>query len=154
MKKLFCFNNFWSKSNIFFPKKNNNLKNDSYKIKYKQINYYTKNFQLPFFYPILEYSKYYPNFSRYKGKLFKESEETISKYDFQIEVDKKATIIVKLLSSNYINNNDIIENCCLIKNTHHVSGTLSFIKKQNKKKKILNLFLRKQKIKRTAIKII
>ena len=53
MKKLFSFNNLWSKKDIFFPKKYNNKNSNelliSNQIKYKQLNYYTKNFQLPFF---------------------------------------------------------------------------------------------------------
>ena len=97
MKKLFSFNNLWSKRDIFFPKKYNNKNSNELlipnQIKYKQLNYYTKNFQLPFCYPILEYKKYYPNFKKYKGNLYKENQKKILEYDFELEINEKANII-------------------------------------------------------------
>ena len=139
MKKLFSFNNFWSKRNVFYPKRYNNNNNKSHDIKYKQINYYTKNFQLPFFSPILEYKKYYPNFSKYEGDLFKENHNKILEYDFKIENNEKVKKIYEILfSRNNQNHTHIYEKCCLVKNTHHVNGILSLIHK-NKKNQYFNL---------------
>ena len=133
MKKLFCFNNFWSKRYIFFPKRyNNNLNILNKQIKYKQINYYTKNFQFPFFYPILEYKKYYPHFKYYKGDFFKKNKDNILEYDFELDTNEKAKNIFQILISK---NTKISEKCCLVKNTHHVFGKLNILKKINKKNK-------------------
>ena len=142
MKQLFIFNNCWSKKNVFYPKRynNNDNVNQSYNIKYKQINYYTKNFQLPFLSPILEYKKYYPHFSKYKGQLFKEKNNKILEYDFKIEINEKVKKIYEILfSTNNQNNINIFEKCCLVKNTHHVNGTLSLIHKNIKNNKYFNL---------------
>jgi len=139
MKKLFIFNNLWSKRNVFYPKRCNNNINKSYDIKYKQINYYTKNFQLPFLNPILEYKKYYPKFSKYKGQLFKENYNNILEYDFKIETNEKIKNIYEILFlRNNQNHTHIYEKCCLVKNTHHVNGILSLIYK-NKKNQYFNL---------------
>ena len=139
MKKLFIFNNFWSKRNAFYPKRYINNNNKSYDIKYKQINYYTKNFQLPFLSPILEYKKYCPNFSKYKGQLFKEKYNNILEYDFTLENNEKVKNIYEILFlRNKQNLTHIYEKCCLVKNTHHVNGILSMIHK-NKKNKYFNL---------------
>ena len=47
MKELFIYNRLWSRKNLFF-------KNESkYKLKYKQLSYYTQNYQQPLLYPIL-----------------------------------------------------------------------------------------------------
>ena len=49
MKNLFCFNNYWSNRNAFFPK--NHLLEKTFiksKVKYKLLNYYNKNFQFPY----------------------------------------------------------------------------------------------------------
>jgi len=71
MKKLFSFNIFWSKKSIFFKNKINLDKKEEFKVvKYKQINYYTKNFQFPYIYPILNLREYYPSFSKYEGGVF------------------------------------------------------------------------------------
>ena len=136
MKDLFSFNGLWSKRNIFFPKRYNNINNRNLKIKYKQINYYTKNFQFPFFYPILEFKKYYPNFSRYKDgdKLFKENERNILEYNFELNTNEKVKKIIDELVS-YNKKSDIItskdEKCCLIKNLHHIFGELYLIRNKN-----------------------
>ena len=124
MKKLFVFNNFWSKKNVFY-----NIQKTK-DIKYKQINYYTKNFQLPFFYPILEIKKYFPKFSKLRDGIFEGNDKNILNYDFELKISDKATEVVNILT-NTNNSNDINEKCCLVKNTHHVKGTL-FLKKNNK----------------------
>ena len=141
MKQLFCFNNFWSKRYIFFPKRyNNNLNNKEIEIKYKQINYYTKNFQFPFFYPILEYKKYYPNFKHFKGDLFKKNKDKFLEYNFNLDINDKAKKIIDLLISenNKNNNKSIFEKCCLVKKMHHINGKLVLINSQ-KHKNIFNL---------------
>ena len=130
MKHLFSFNNYWSKKTAFYPKRYKDEKRQV--IKYKQINYYTKNFQFPYLYPILEFSNYNPDFKSFTGELFKDNErDIILEYDFKLEVDKKPDIILKVLMSNKNNKKSISEKCCLIKNTHHVYGNLFFIKKGN-----------------------
>ena len=58
MKELFYFNHFWSDEKLFFCFR--------HKIKYKNINYYTNNFQRPILYPILDYKNKYPKFSYFK----------------------------------------------------------------------------------------
>ena len=133
MKSLFCFNNYWSNRNIYFPKKySNEIPDLKSEIKYKQLNYYTKNFQLPYLYPILEYSKYYPNFSLYKGeeKLFKENNRNILEYNFKLEIKSIDKNTLKHIFSN--NSHGIaLEKCCVVKNTHHIFGELFLIKKKN-----------------------
>ena len=127
MKKLFVFNNFWSKKNIFFRKENKNNNNIKLKeIKYKQINYYTKNFQLPYIYPILEISKYYPQFSNLKEGIFLGNENDILEYSFElIENEKYKNILNTIIPIEKKDN--ICQQCCLVKNTHHVKGVLKFI---------------------------
>ena len=134
MKRLFLFNGFWSKKDIFFPKRNN-INEEHNEIKYKQINYYTKNFQLPFFSPILEYKNYYPNFSKYNGELYKKNQKKILDYDFKLDYEESAKKIIEILIPNnyYLKKNYIIEKCCLVKNLHHVFGDLMLIHRNNKK---------------------
>ena len=58
IKELFLFNRPWSKEkNFFYPGQG---------LKYKNINYYTNNFQRPILYPVLDYVNQYPNFSYFK----------------------------------------------------------------------------------------
>ena len=49
MKELFIFNRLWSDQNLFFANTSDAMKNS--KLKYKNINYYTRNFQKPIIYP-------------------------------------------------------------------------------------------------------
>ena len=144
MKKLFIFNNLWSKKNIFFIKKNEDNNNNKHakEIKYRQINYYTKNFQLPYFYPILELRKYYPKFSKLKDGIFLGQDNDILEYNFEFQ-EGKSTILLKAISE--IENKgikDISQECCLVKNSYHVSGKLFFKKKNeyNKNKKFTLIF--------------
>ena len=151
MERLFCFNSFWSKRNIFFPKRYNISNDQEYKIKYKQINYYTKNFQLPYFSPILEFKKYYPKFSSFKGNLFGKKEHKILEYDFELNANEKAKrIITSLISGHNDSITHISENCCLVKNTHHIIGKLSLIKNNSKSRNINIIFraINKDKIKK------
>ena len=145
MKKLFVFNNFWSKKDIFFRKKNKNNKEKTKEIKYKQINYYTKSLQLPYFYPILEISKYYPKFSRLKEGIFLGHDNDILEYNFELKENiKYKKILNEIITEDEKKN--IHQECCLVKNTHHVNGELEFIKKKenNKNKKFNLIFKQKQ----------
>ena len=147
MKNLFCFNGYWSKRKIFYPKRYKNEINDinetKKEIKYKQINYYTKNFQMPYFYPILEYKNHFPSFRHYKGNIFKENNRNFLEYNFKLDINEKAKKIINTLISENKNNrivNNISEECCLVKNTHHIFGKLSLIYKQNDKNKFALMF--------------
>ena len=126
MKKLFIYNRMWSRKELFFNQENNpELK----VVKYKQMHYYTKSFQQPIFYPILEIEKYYPEFSKFKlENLYKNPLEKILNYDFSLSQDDK---YINNIISTYIEKNlrklKNQEKCCLVKNTHHIKGTLSII---------------------------
>ena len=143
MKKLFIFNNFWSKKNIFYKKENEN-KEKTKEIKYKQINYYTKNFQLPYFYPILEIRKYYPKFSKLKEGIFLGQDKDILEYNFElIENEKYKKILNSIMHDD--EEKSTPQECCLVKNTHHVKGELTLIRKKenNKNKKFQLIFVQK-----------
>ena len=117
MKELFSWNNMWSQKNIFFGKNNENIE-----IKYKQTNYYTKNFQQPFVVPVLEMKDYYPKFSKLKKfDLYKNPKNKIFSYDFNL-YNQKAIDLIDLI----INKNNVKcikkEECCLVKKTHHIPG--------------------------------
>ena len=64
MKELFVFNRLWSNQKLFYSDTLEERKKS--KIKYKIINYYTKNFQRPIIYPILDIKNRYPEFNRFK----------------------------------------------------------------------------------------
>ena len=113
IKELFIYNRMWSKRKVFIGNNNG--------IKYKQINYYTKNFQQPLLYPEIEYERNYPNFSLFKKKdsLFKDLNKKVINYDFSLNENN---IFIKNISDNF--NGDL---CCLIKKSHHIKGKLEFI---------------------------
>ena len=139
MKKLFIFNNLWSKKNIFFKK------DKTREIKYKQINYYTKNYQLPYFYPILELSNYYPKFSKLKEGIFRGLDENVFEYDFKLEIksNNKDNYILNIISvQKSKKTNDISEKCCLVKSCYHVQGKLFLIKNNESKKKKFELIFK------------
>ena len=134
MKELFIYNRMWSKKEIFFQKKENNIGINNYfpnlkSIKYKQMKYYTKNFQQPILYPILEIEKYYPEFSKFNlEKLYKNPLEKILSYDFALSDD--GTYINNIISKiieKYLKKQKNQEPCCLVKNTHHIKGSLCII---------------------------
>ena len=114
MKELFIYNRLWSKKEFFFNKKSN------FKFKYKQINYYTKNFQQPLLYPILELDEYIPNLPKFKN-IFKQDDNKKINYNFNFNDN---------LLSKIIRENDILnksENkvfCCLVKKIYHVQGNI------------------------------
>ena len=128
MKDLFIYNRMWSQKDYFFPKKDNN-NNELKTIKYKQMSYYTKNFQQPILYPILELDKYYPEFSQFKlENLYKNPNEKILNYNFSLSGD--GTYINNIISKyieKYLKKQKNLEKCCLVKKTHHVKGSISII---------------------------
>ena len=135
MKQLFIFNRFWSNKNIFFKKEYK----DIHKIKYKQYNHYTKNYQRPIIYPILELNKYYPKFKYFKVEnLYKNNNDKVLNYNFDFFGENN--IIIKLIN-HYIKNmnknkKEISLKCCLVKNLYHIKGNLILkqIEKNNKLK--------------------
>ena len=132
MKELFIYNRFWSNKYLFFKTKEN--KNDDkykLKLKYKQISYYTKSFQQPLLYPILEFGKYIPSFSNFDVKnLFKHDLKEIVNYDFQFENNIISSIIDLYSPFNGIENSAL---CCLVKKNYHVKGEIFIREKKNKK---------------------
>ena len=130
MKDLFIYNRMWSKKEYFFVGKDNKVKNNELKtIKYKQMSFYTKNFQQPILYPILEINKYYPEFSQFKlENLYKNPNENILNYNFSLSED--GTYINNIISKyieKYLKKQKNQEKCCLVKKTHHVKGYISII---------------------------
>ena len=127
MKDLFVFNQNWSKKDLFYEKEQNK---SNLSIKYKRLNYYTKNFQQPFIYPILEMEKYFPNFQNFdKNNLFKNN--NYLNYDFSLS---KNNIIINLIKSILKENsnkgqNVEFEKCCLVKEIYHVKGKIGISKK-------------------------
>ena len=122
MKNLFIFNKLWSDKKLFFDPE----KKEKY-LKYKSINYYTRNYQRPFIFPDLDYKYSYPNFSNFKIKDdFYIKEENKDDYNFKLEcpeldefnIEYEQEIIKKWLKgSEHIN-------VCMVKRTHHIKGIL------------------------------
>ena len=144
MKELFIYNRMWSQKNLFFDFNNDKIKNKK-SIKYKQLNYYTKNFQQPLLYPILEISKYYPNFSNFTiDKLYKNPNEEILDYDFSLSNKEDGKFVINNVITKYIDNyhkkeKKEWEKCCLVKKTHHIKGSMSITKKEKDSKKYYEL---------------
>ena len=147
MKELFIFNRIWSDQTLFFKDSLQEIKNS--KIKYKIINYYTRNFQRPILYPYLDYKKHYPEFSKFEIKeeneFYKDHLENKDNYNFDIEcTDKLDKLLekydkekIKEIEKNGVIN--LFENICLVKRGYHVKGNL-FIAKDQKQKKIIIYF--------------
>ena len=128
MKELFIYNRFWSNKKYFFKNEKNEY---NYNLKYKQISYFTQSFQQPLLYPILEFNKYIPNFSRFlKEKEDKEEKKDIIfnpmfndpiNYSFDYEND----IINDMINEdNPLKEEKIKINCCLVKKHYHVKGEI------------------------------
>ena len=116
MKELFIYNRYWSKKEFFFE---NNYK---YKLKYKQLSYYTQSFQQTLLYPILQFKDYLPSFKHFKtNKLFSHSPEETVNYNF----DLGENLITKLLDKNNpLNSEQNKIKCCLVKTTYHIKGEI------------------------------
>ena len=124
MKNVFVFNKFWSDKNLFF----NEEKKQKY-LKYKSINYYTKNYQRPFIYPDLDYKYSYPLFSNFNiNNNFYIEEENPDDYNFSLECPEFDTFIIeyeqkiiKLLKNKSRIN---LYNVCMVKRSHHIKGIM------------------------------
>ena len=130
MKELFVFNGFWSNQKLYYNytlierKKSN--------IKYKSINYYTRNFQRPIIYPVLDYKNRYPEFSKFKmHSKFYMNEESQDYYNFDLncpELDKLLEDYDQRTFKEIEKNGKIkIFNVCLVKQIYHVKGKLFVI---------------------------
>ena len=155
MKELFLFNRFWSKEKIFY----NLSKKKKSKVKYKNINYYTRNFQRPIIYPIIDYKYRYPEFSLYKleENIYRNDDEENGKNaniekiedDFNFDLDcpefdeiikKNYTEIYKQIK--FINKNFIdIFNVCQVKQYTHIKGNLFLYHLKSKLKIIFFSYL-------------
>ena len=135
MKELFIFNRLWSNRKVFY---NITLeKKKKTKLKYKNINYYTRNFQRPIIYPVLDYKKRYPNFSKFKIDMnFYNTDEDKDDYNFDLDSPKLDKYIEEYNKEIFekIQKNGKINICevCLVKQTHHVKGNLFIFYNDNK----------------------
>ena len=131
MKILFIFNKLWSDKKLFF----NEEKKKKY-LKYKSINYYTKNYLRPFLFPDLDYKYSYPKLTKFEIKedFYMEKENT-DEYNFNLDcqefdnfnIDYEDKILTKINENHSIISFDV----CLVKRTHHIKGKL-FICNDNK----------------------
>ena len=124
MKNNFIFNKFWSDKKLFFEEK----KKNKY-LKYKSINYYTKNYQRPFLFPVLDYKYSYPNFEEFKVKNdFYLQEENHEDYNFNLDCPEFDSFNINYEEEilKHIKNNHkmIYFDVCLVKRTHHIKGKL------------------------------
>ena len=135
MKELFIFNRLWSKQRSFFNIFLDKIKKS--KIKYKNLNYYTRNFQRPIIYPVLDYKHRYPEFSDFKiDKDFYIIEEDTDDFNFDLDCPELDTLIEEYNKEIFeiIEKNKEISTyeVCLVKQTHHVKGKLFFVIDNNK----------------------
>ena len=132
MKELFIYNRLWSIKELFFSDdyNNNDKKEKEYftnlKLKYKQISYYTKSFEQPILYPVLEINEYIPKFTKYdKRKMFRHNYEYTVNYDFNLKRNEIMNFIDEYLDKkNPFNQEKIKAKCCLIKKGYHVKGEI------------------------------
>ena len=135
MKELFLFNRLWSKRKLFYT--NSIAERNQSNLKYKNINYYTINYQRPIIYPVLDYKNRYPEFSLYKFRnIFYYIEETTDDYNFDLDCPKLDKIIdeydKKIYEEIKKEGNIKIFKICLIKQKYHVKGTLFAFNKKDK----------------------
>ena len=139
MKELFIFNRLWSDQTLFFKNSLKEMKES--KLKFKNINYYTKNFQRPILYPFLDYRYNYPNFSHFeiKNEDFYKSEEIKDDYNYEIDCPELDKLIQKH-DENFINkikvihNINLFDNVCLVKQAYHIKGKIFVVKDSFNKK--------------------
>ena len=126
MKELFIFNRLWSHRKLFFKKNSKEMKKS--KLKYKNINYYTRNFQKPIIYPYLDYKNHYPEFSIFKinKDLYKEGCENTDEYNFDLDCPELDNFIqdrnIEKIEEIKTKEDIILENACFIKQQYHVKG--------------------------------
>ena len=77
----------------------------------------------------MELSKYFPKFSSLREGIFLGNEKDILEYNFKLSENIKYKKILNVLISHEEIKN-ICQECCLVKNTHHVKGELELIKKK------------------------
>ena len=135
MKELFIFNRLWSNQKIFYTNSLNERKKT--KLKYKNINYYTRNFQRPIIYPVLDYKYRYPKFSSFKiNKELYIIEETEDDYNFELNCSELEKILYnynKNIFKKVQDNKEIKKyNICRIKQDYHIKGYLFAIQDNNK----------------------
>ena len=100
-------------------------------MKYKQLSYYTRNYQQPILYPILQYDKYIPDITikrdikniPYNNSIYNHNKEEIVNYNFSLN-NKMEDIFNNEKSKNKTR-------CCLVKKMYHVKGI--FYRKENEK---------------------
>ena len=135
LKEQFLFNNFWSNKKLLFSSE----EEEGGKLKYKQKNYYTTNFQRPIISPLLDYKYQYPTFTKFKDEknlyLTAENEDD---YNFNLDNETFDDILEQKWENNFeeiekelANNNIIIYDACLIKQSHHIKGKI-FLEKKSK----------------------
>ena len=130
IKELFVFNRLWSNQKLFYTHTIDKRKESN--LKYKNINYYTRNFQRPVIYPILDYKYRYPNFSKFKiEKDFYNIPESEDDYNFDLDCPELDEILKQYIEKtlNYITENKDIKkyNVCQIKQEYHIKGKLFVI---------------------------
>ena len=135
IKELFIFNRLWSNQKLFY--KDHFDAESKSSLKYKNINYYTRNFQRPIIYPVLDYKYRYPIFSKFKiegNNYFYTNKEIEDDYNFNLEIPE-IDILVKKYNKEI---NDEIEkseiniyNVCHIKQEYHVKGKIYVFKEEN-----------------------
>ena len=157
MKELFIYNGYWSKKEYFFKEKakieenegdkkinenkiiiNNNDDDNDSKLKYKQLSYYTRNYQQPILYPILQYDKYIPNIQIVRNNaqnddpqnsnFYNHNIDKIVKYNFSLSGKMKGIFNP---NDNKLVNKEEVMRCCLVKKMYHVKGKF-YLKKTDK----------------------
>ena len=129
MKELFIYNRLWSVKEIFFSKDNIDYYDEYFskiKLKYKQISYFTENFEQPFLYPVLEIKEYLPKFNKFnETELFKHDSKDALSYDFNLKNIQIFEKINNCIESEEINpkQKKYLE-CCLVKKSYHVNGKM------------------------------
>ena len=133
MKELFIFNRLWSDQSLFYKTSLEDIKKT--KLKYKNINYYTRNYQRPIIYPVLDYKYRYPDFSSFKiDKDLYNREEMDDIYNFDLfcpELDnynnKYYKEFIEKIRRNEEMNINLFEDVCLVKQKYHIKGNLFFV---------------------------
>jgi len=135
MKELFVFNRLWSNKKLFF--KDTLEKRELPNIKYKNINYYTKNFQRPIIYPILDYKYRYPEFSKCKiEEGFYNIRDTEDDYNFDLKCQQLDKLIEEYNKKIFKKIQSLSEiekyKACLVKQNYHIKGNLFIVKTHSK----------------------
>ena len=130
MKNLFIYNKLWSDKKLYFNEEKKKL------LKYKSINYYTKNFQRPLLFPVNDYKNRYPSLTNFEIKDdFYYQKEYKDDYNFELDCPELDDFSMQYEEEimNKINNDFQFKinvySACLVKRTHHVKGKLLLIDK-------------------------